>query len=63
MEVMAKLNTTGFEAGASVEVQTFVSTRYMPWASENLSLNTSKNYRQVWKQRLSGRIVRCGCGT
>jgi hypothetical protein len=30
MEVMAKLNTTGFEAGASVEVQTFVSARYMP---------------------------------
>jgi integrase len=56
MEVMAKLNTTGFEAGASVEVHKFVSTRYMPWASENLAQSTSKNYRQVWKQRLSGRI-------
>jgi integrase len=28
----------------------------MQWAGENLALSTSKNYRQVWKQRLSSRI-------
>src|SRR2546428_164586 len=55
-EFMAKLNTTGFDVDASVNVRRFVDTRYLPWAEENLALSTSKNYRQVWKERLEPRI-------
>src|ERR1700737_258514 len=58
MEFMSKLNKTGFNAEASVDMKRFVAGRYMPWAKENLAPSTSKNYLQVWNQRLAARIGR-----
>jgi integrase len=55
-EFMAKLNTVGFDLDASVDVRTFVVTRYLPWAEDNLATSTSRNYRQVWRERLAPRI-------
>ncbi len=55
-EFMAKLNTLGFDLDASVDVRTFVETRYLPWTEENLAVSTSRNYRQVWCERLAPRI-------